>query len=208
MEDLLSRQYFEEVSESWDDMGTGFFGDAPRKAIHSDLRVPKRGVIADIGSGSGYLLEGLNNREYRLIAVDQSPSMLEKIRRKFGEQVETYEGSSEHLPLKDESVDAIIANMYLHHVERPPHAIREMVRVLRPGGQLIFTDLDKHDYDELITEQYDRWKGFERDQIKSWMEEAGLNEVMIDCVGSDCCTTTQDKGAISINIFIAKGKKA
>ena len=207
MEDLLSKQYFETVSADWDEMGAGFFGEAPRRRIYNEMNVSPGDHITDIGSGSGYLLEGLVNRGLKLTAVDQSPAMLSKIQEKLGPGVSIVEGTSEALPISDNSSDVVIANMYLHHVERPNKAIAEMVRILKKGGQLIFTDLDSHDYDELIEEQHDRWKGFERDDVRIWMEEAGLKEVIIDCVGADCCTESCNGGAIKISIFVAKGIK-
>jgi len=47
--------------------------------------------------------------------------------------------------------------MYLHHVEDPPAAIKEMVRILKPGGKIVITDADEHNYEFLRTEQQDRW---------------------------------------------------
>ena len=46
------------------------------------------------------------------------------------------------LPLPDASVDAVFANMYLHHCPDPAAALREMARVLKPGGRLVVTDMD------------------------------------------------------------------
>ena len=111
--------------------------------------------------------------------------------------------------MADESVDVVIANMYLHHVEHPAVAISEMSRILKPGGTLAFTDLDSHNHSFLVTEQHDRWMGFDRADIREWMESAGLKDIMIDCVGANCCA---DSGCgnekAQIDIFIAKGKKA
>ena len=84
MEDLSSKQYFQEVSTKWDNMGQGFFGNAPRDSIYSFIDPKPGAVIADIGSGSGYLLEGLDNQLYQLIAIDQSTKMLRTIEDKFG----------------------------------------------------------------------------------------------------------------------------
>lgn len=208
MEKLISKSYFETVATNWDNMGNSFFGDAPRDAIYQQLNLQKGMTIADIGSGSGYLLEGLAKRQLNLIAIDQSPQMIERVIEKLSDpSLRTLVGTSENLPVPDNSVDFVIANMYLHHVERPYEAIVEMVRILKPGGQLIFTDLDKHNYEQLLKEQFDRWMGFERRDIQKWMEDAGLGEVHVDCVGSDCCTSTCSDGNISINIFIAKGIK-
>ena len=70
--------------------------------------------------------------------------------------------------------------MYLHHVERPAVAIAELYRTLKDGGKLIITDLDKHNFDFLVTEQNDRWMGFERPDIVQWFEAAGFKEVTVD----------------------------
>jgi ubiquinone/menaquinone biosynthesis C-methylase UbiE len=74
--------------------------------------------------------------------------------------------------------------MFLHHVESPPLAIGEMVRILKPGGVLVITDMDEHGFDFLITEQYDRWAGFARSDISEWFLGAGLREVEVGPVGS------------------------
>ena len=104
-------------------------------------------LAADIGAGSGFVTEGLLERGLRVIAVDRSEAMLEEMRRKFGDgaAVEYRIGEAESLPLADGSVDYVFANMYLHHVESPPEAIREMARIVKPGGRLVITDLDRHD---------------------------------------------------------------
>ncbi len=210
MEDLLSKQYFEDVSTQWDTMGDNFFGNAPRKRIYNEMSLRPGMHIADIGTGSGYLIEGLINESVELIAIDQSPAMLEVLKAKHPDQMNltVHEGTSESLPCKDSSIDISMANMYLHHVERPSQAILEIARILKPGGLLLFTDLDAHNYDQLIEEQHDRWKGFDRQDIIAWMEEAGFTDIVVDSVGADCCTKSCAGDAIEISIFIAKGLKA
>jgi SAM-dependent methyltransferase len=136
--------------------------------------------------------------------------MLQLLAEKLGGlgQLSCLEGKAEQLPLSDSSVDMVLANMYLHHVEEPEAAIGEMVRVLVPGGRLVITDLDTHENEFLRTEQYDRWLGFERDDIRRRFETAGLTDVIIDCVGADCCADSNcsdDQAAVSI--FAAVGSK-
>lgn len=74
-------------------------------------------------------------------------------------------GEAGSLPIPDETVDYAFANMYLHHVEDPPQAILEMARIIKPGGILVITDLDKHSNEFLRQEHNDRWMGFVRDDI-------------------------------------------
>ncbi len=70
------------------------------------------------------------------------------------------------------------------------------------------SDLDSHDYDFLITEQRDRWKGFKRSDIESWITNTGLKNVSLDCFGANCCADSGcDSAKVEINIFDAKGTK-
>ncbi len=105
------------------------------------------------------------------------------------------------------SVNHAFANMYLHHVEKPAVAIKEMYRILKSGGKLVLTDLDEHNFEYLKTEHNDRWMGFDRSDIKAWFSEAGFKNVKVDCVGETCDSTSTCGGeAASISIFIASKK--
>ena len=117
-------------------------------------------------------------------------------------------GQAQNLPISDATVDYAFANMYLHHVESPPEAIAEMVRILKPAGKLVITDLDEHEFDFLREEHHDRWMGFKRADIEKWFQSAGLRDIHIDSIGT-CCeaqSSCSDEFA-SIGIFIASGGK-
>lgn len=202
------REYFEDVAQSWDSLQQSFFSDAVRDAVLAAAGVAKGDVAADLGAGTGFLTQGLLASGAKVIAVDQSTAMLEALRAKFpSADVECREGDAEAIPIDGESVDQAVANMYLHHVERPPAAIREMARILKPGGRLVITDLDAHQFAFLREEHHDRWMGFERDDVSCWFREAGLADVTVDCVGTDCCATSQGGESAAISIFIARGTK-
>ena len=145
-----------------------------------------------------------------MIAVDRSEAMLVEMRKKFSraEGIEYRLGEAEKLSIPDEAVDYVFANMYIHHVESPPKAIKEMVRILKPGGELVITDMDEHEFKFLKEEHHDRWMGFKREDVRRWFEEAGLKNVIVDCVGESCCAQSScgDESA-SISIFVASGEK-
>ena len=83
-----------------------------------------------------------------------------------------------------------------------------MARTLKPGGKLVITDLDSHDFEFLREEHHDRWMGFEREDVKRWFEEANLTNVAIDSAGEDCCAESScgDESA-TVSIFVASGVK-
>jgi ubiquinone/menaquinone biosynthesis C-methylase UbiE len=206
---MSSKVYFDQIAGQWDSMQQSFFSDAVRKKALAVAGVQTGQVAADIGAGSGFITEALRQRNLRVIAVDQSEAMLAQMRQKFGITGVDYRvGEAEQLPIADNSLDYAFANMYLHHVETPAEAIKEMVRTLKPGGKLVITDLDEHRFEFLAQEQHDRWLGFKRLEIRDWFIEAGLKNVKVEdseekCCSSSCCGG--EKAAISI--FVASGEK-
>jgi ubiquinone/menaquinone biosynthesis C-methylase UbiE len=73
-------------------------------------------------------------------------------------------------------VDAAFANMVLHHAEHPTAMLREMARVVRPGGRVAITDEVEHPYAWMREEHADVWLGFGREQVEHFFAAAGLSE--------------------------------
>jgi ubiquinone/menaquinone biosynthesis C-methylase UbiE len=208
---MSSKDYFDKVAGNWDDMRNEFFSDEVRnKAIEAAGLLPGS-VAADIGAGTGFITEGLLTRGAAVVAVDQSRLMLDEIEKKWSStgRVRTVLGTEEDLRLADGAVETAFANMYLHHVEDPPRAIREMARIVRPGGRLVITDLEEHSFEFLRSEQHDRWLGFKRDEIRRWFEEAGLTDVRVDSTDESCGSSSESAATkASVKIFLAVGTKA
>ena len=207
---MSSKKYFETVAQDWDSMRSDFFPVAVRERAIAQMDLQRDLQVADIGAGSGFITEGLANLPINITAVDESEAMLQVMAKKFKDQsnIKYVVSESENIQIATNQLDYALANMYLHHVERPAVAIAELHRILKSGGKLIITDLDKHNFDFLVTEQNDRWMGFERTDIVQWFEAAGFKDVIVDCVNANCCADSCDTDAkASINIFIATGIK-
>jgi ubiquinone/menaquinone biosynthesis C-methylase UbiE len=203
-----TREYFESVAHKWDEMRRLFFGEGVRNAAIAAANITSSSIVADVGTGTGFIAEGALVAGARVIGVDASDRMLAKARKRFAEKrFEARAGDIESLPLSTGEVDVVLANMVLHHAPDPSRAICEMSRVLKPGGRLVITDADTHTHEWLRTEQHDRWLGFERAEIARWFGDGGLVDVTVTDTSELCCPTSECGTKAEITIFLARGIK-
>jgi SAM-dependent methyltransferase len=101
------------------------------------------GTVVEIGPGAGANLRYLADKNIRWIGVEPNPFMrrhLENEARRFHMKVDLRDGIAEELPIDSGSIDFVISTLVLCSVVDPPRALREAVRVLRPGGKLLFIE--------------------------------------------------------------------
>jgi arsenite methyltransferase len=208
-------EYFDQVANQWDTLRSGYFTEAVRKIAIDKAYLRPDMDVADVGAGTGFMAAGLAPLARKVYVFDASAAMLEMARQNLKEfdNLIFQEAEGLSLPLPDASLDAVFANMYLHHCQDPLAAITEMVRLLRPGGRLVITDMDAHDHAWMRTEMADVWLGFERSQVRQWLEQAGLVNILLDCSGESCCAKTQaevtpvEESSVEISVFLAVGTR-
>ncbi len=98
--------------------------------------------LLDLGCGTGLMLKRLERRQpdARLMGADLSPDMLAIARERLAPSTALLRAAMESLPLADRSVDLLVSTSVFHFVRDPTAAVREMYRVLKPGGRLVLTD--------------------------------------------------------------------
>lgn len=206
-----SADYFSRFAGDWDRMRAGYFTEGVRAAALARAYLHPSMIVADVGAGTGFMAAGLAPLVQQVHVLDASQEMLAVARQNlapFG-NIAYQHANGLALPMPDASLDTAFANMYLHHCPDPLAALRELVRTLRPGGRLVITDMDAHPYAWLQTEMADVWQGFERAQVRSWFEQAGLVNIIVDSTGENCqagCQSAAGEPA-HITIFVATGTK-
>lgn len=98
------------------------------------------GRVVEIGAGTGLNMAHYPDGITELVLTEPEPAMRARLARRAGDRAEVVDAPAERLPLPDGSVDTVVATLVLCTVDEPEHALREIRRVLRPGGQLLFIE--------------------------------------------------------------------
>lgn len=202
-----SKHYFNSLAGDWDRIRALNYDETMRDfVIHKAFLHPDM-IAADVGAGTGFMAAGLVARVSKVHVVDGSPVMVDEARKNLAEfrNVEYHTADIVDLPFEDGSLDVVFANMVLHHIPEPLAAIREMARVLRPGGRLVISNMETHLADRSQTARSEIWSFFSKEQVRGWLQDAGLVNIMVG-------DTRQLNNAVNADIqpngiFYASGTK-
>jgi ubiquinone/menaquinone biosynthesis C-methylase UbiE len=119
-----------------------FYVETTTRETLARLNLGPEDRLLDVGCGTGTLLHQLS-RSYpgaRLSGVDPVPEMLAVAHQRLPAEIELREGWAERLPFPDERFNVVVSCNMFHYIRKPAAALREMERVLSPGGRLVITD--------------------------------------------------------------------
>nr|WP_269091119.1 class I SAM-dependent methyltransferase [Actinopolymorpha cephalotaxi] len=134
---------YQQWAAGYDDPGNGLFDlDQPVVEEILDSLPVGTGVrtAVDAACGTGRLSAPLVDRGYRVVGVDGSPDMLARARRRLP-GTELLAGDLARLPVSDGSADLVVTGLALTHVADLVPVFAEFARVLRPGGDLVVSDV-------------------------------------------------------------------
>ncbi len=141
---LEALELFDGLERRYDALSAAFsFWQDPRwrSAMVGELGLRGGERVLDVATGTGLVAAEMRARaDCSIVAVDQSPAMLAAARARFaavgGSRVELVQAEAERLPFPDESFDVVSFTYLLRYVDDPPATMRELARVLRPGGAI------------------------------------------------------------------------
>ncbi|WP_396205046.1 ArsR/SmtB family transcription factor [Gemmatimonas sp.] len=170
-----SQAFFATASAEWDTLRTELFGARADLLAACALLSPEW-VVGDLGCGTGALTAALAPHVQHVHAIDASPAMLTAASARLAPHanVTVTEGALEALPLNDGVLDVAVMMLVMHHVTDPVRALREVHRVLRPGGRLLVTDMRPHANERYREQMGHVWLGFDEATLRGWMREAGF----------------------------------
>lgn len=130
--------------------------------------------VLDLGSGTGFFTDLLASSYKEVIGLDFSKEMLNFAKSCRNENILWLNADAHKIPLQDECIDFIYSNLVIQWCEPLDNAINEMLRVLKPGGLIIFTTL----VDGTLHELKSSWKKVDDDQhVIDFKTEEQLGEL-------------------------------
>jgi ArsR family transcriptional regulator len=137
------------------------------------------GDVLDAGSGDGAAASTLAPYCRSLTCIDTNPRMIEAARERLARHphVRAQVADLHDLPFAAASFDAVLMFHTLTYAERPPRALAECARVLRPGGRLVLLCLDEHRQLEVTARYGERHAGFSPGAVRALIARAGLTVV-------------------------------
>jgi demethylmenaquinone methyltransferase/2-methoxy-6-polyprenyl-1,4-benzoquinol methylase len=136
MPSVDARELFAPLGPSYDRVGAALsFGQDPLWRRFLVSRLPKdRGHVLDVATGTGLVAAELRRTGFHVTGLDQSAEMLARARQRFGDGVALVEASAEQLPFDEATFDHLTVTYLLRYVTDPGTTLRELARVVRPGG--------------------------------------------------------------------------
>ncbi|MBD3790310.1 MAG: class I SAM-dependent methyltransferase [Campylobacterales bacterium] len=200
----MNKDLFEHKSKSWD-MNSKRVQNAKSIAelIVKNIKLGKSMELMDFGAGTGLLSFLIAPFVDKIVAVDNSPSMLKEFENKCDEFVCQTEIIQKDLSIEslDRKFDGIISSMTIHHLEDIIALFSKLYDMLREGGFIAIADLDIEDGSFHSDNTGVFHHGFDREALEVIAEKAGFKEIKFDTA------STISKPHRDFTVFLMTAKK-
>lgn len=158
-------------------------------SLFSKLMVPFENAV-DIGCGEGGDLSlMLASRCKNVTSLDYDAKVigdLQKILKQKGiENITPKVADMAKTGLPDNYADLVLMSQVLHHATDPRLALKEAIRILKPGGTLALLDLAQHKEESFRTTHGHIWLGFDRNQLEFFVKEFNCKVIESEIIPSE-----------------------
>jgi ubiquinone/menaquinone biosynthesis C-methylase UbiE/predicted transcriptional regulator len=182
-----AREYFDELAGKF---GRSYVPGRSWEALaHTLITLLPAMTVADLGAGEGTLSQLLAKTARKVIAIDNSPKMVEfasALAERHGlKNLEYRLGDIQDPPIAKSSVDLAIFSQALHHAIRPERALAAAHRMLKKNGRVVILDLLAHRFEKARELYADHWLGFSEVQLHELLEGAGFRNIEVRVVSRE-----------------------
>ncbi|MCC6422127.1 MAG: metalloregulator ArsR/SmtB family transcription factor [Phycisphaerales bacterium] len=172
-----SQSFFAGAAAQWDKLRAELYGDRFVAAACCAL-IPPDWTVVDLGCGTGSLVAELAPYVRQVIGIDNSAAMLKTAARRTAElnNVRVLRGDLQAIPLENGTCDAAMLLLVLTYVSQPAAVLREMARIVKPGGRAVIVDLLPHDRDDFRRQLNQQHAGFGTEAMRDMLQEAGFDQ--------------------------------
>jgi len=147
--------------------------------IMASLILPSGAKAMEVGPGRGGFLGPLREQFDHVIALDNSPAMLEMAKEHCIEHnvsdIDFVLGDPDSALAQNLKVDFLAFNMVVHHIPSPADVIQSAAKLLNHNGYLLITDLCPHDQTWVKESCGDIWLGLDPQELQTWASHSGLH---------------------------------
>ena len=199
----MNEDLFAHKSKSWD-MNSKRVKNARSIAelIVKNIKLDKSMEIMDLGAGTGLLSYFVAPYVKKIVAVDNSPSMLLEFKSKCDEFVCETEVIEKDLSVEsiDREFDGVISSMTIHHLDDTLALFSKLYAMVNDGGFIAIADLDSEDGTFHSDNSGVYHHGFDREALQLIAEEAGFKDVKFDLAS----TITKPHRAFTVFLLTAR----
>lgn len=153
----------------------------------TQLRARSGRRLLDIGCGTGFIIDLAKGMFDEIHGVDVTQAMLDRVDVSSG-NITLHNGSAEKLPFADNYFDAVTSYAFIHHVYRYEDVLREVCRVLRPGG-FVYIDLEPN---------RDFWQAINLLENDNRIDRSSLSKIVVKEIDSVLYTGERVEGEFGI----------
>jgi ubiquinone/menaquinone biosynthesis C-methylase UbiE len=180
-----ARRWFDRRAGSYESGVTSRWRDPVQRESLEALQLGAEDRLLDVGCGTGAAVRSAASVTASVVGIDLSPEMIRQARELASglANVHFEIADSEHLPFDDGAFTAVVCSNSFHHYPDPGRAVREMTRVLAPGGRLVLGDACSDHTAARIADVFLRRfepghvRLYRSDELGAFVQGAGLSHV-------------------------------